>query len=156
MYQVIRKTSFPSQQKSSTIGFSFSNLLSQKLFSVPSPFFYRSFNKRFFSESRFFVNPFYKIDLAFINRGSEDPEIKSNSFETLSWPWMWIDEVDIQIEKSEPILKEKYPDVLDEGFISKKEFNPSNGMEMYDKITIPEDSFFAPEGMTYEEYQTLL
>jgi len=71
---------------------------------------------------------------------------------------MWVDDLkeDVQIDKCEKILKETYPDVLDEGFLSKKEFNPNSGMEMYDKVPIPEDSFFAPEGISYEDFQTLL
>lgn len=70
---------------------------------------------------------------------------------------MWLDET-VSLApgpKSEKPAKEKFPDVTDEGFISKKEWNPQVDLETYEKPAVSE-GFFAPEGMTFEDFQGLL
>ncbi len=71
---------------------------------------------------------------------------------------MWLDEVVSEsfAPKSEKSPKEKFPDVTDEGFISKREFNPQVELETYEKPTNLSDTFFAPDGMSFEDFQGLL
>jgi len=73
---------------------------------------------------------------------------------------MWLDEIvsESMTPKTEKSPKEKFPDVTDEGFISKKEFNPQPQVELetFEKSTNLSDTFFYSEGMSFEDFQGLL
>jgi len=85
-------------------------------------------------------------------------EHESMQIPSFSFPWMWLDDT-VSLapgSQNEKPAKEKLPDVADEGFISKREFNPQLDLETYEKPPSASEAFFAPEGMSFEDFQGLL
>jgi len=117
-------------------------LLGKSLFSTTLPLYSQPCQRRFSTALN-------------IPRPSDHESMQIPSF---SWPWMWLDDT-VSLapgSKSDKPAKEKLPDVTDEGFISKREFNPQVDLETYEKPPSASEAFFAPEGMSFEDFQGLL
>jgi len=53
-------------------------------------------------------------------------------------------------------MREKFPDVTEEGFMTKRENRVVNEMETFEKGEAPYDEFFSPDGAFCESFDILL